>query len=203
MKFKAAILENINQPLLIDEIENDMLTEGQVLIKILQTGVCRSQVFEMEGQRGLDKYLPHLLGHEGCATVITVGPVVKTVSEGDLVVLHWRRGAGIQSETPKYIWKGTKVNAGWVTTFNKYAIISENRCTSIPSDTDKELAALFGCAITTGFGVINNDSNLKLGQSVIILGLILGISPCKFIINLGLRSKCFSKTSNIRSVPVW
>ena len=74
MKFKAAILENINEPLLIDEIENDLLSEGQVLVKILQTGACRSQIFEMEGQRGIDKYLPHLLGHEASGKVIKLGP---------------------------------------------------------------------------------------------------------------------------------
>ena len=95
---------------------------------------------------------------------------MKTLCEGDLVVLHWRKGVGIESETPNYIWRGKKVNAGWVTTFNKYAVVSENRCTSVPQDTDRELAALFGCAITTGFGVIENNAKLKLGESIVVFG---------------------------------
>ena len=88
MKFKAAILNKINEPLLIDEIENDLLSEGQVLIKILQTGVCRSQVFEMEGQRGLDKYLPHLLGHEAIAEVVEVerALLLRAVPRHDVLV---------------------------------------------------------------------------------------------------------------------
>ena len=114
--------------------------------------------------------MPHLLGHEGCGTVLSVGPGVKTLCKGQLVVLHWRKGVGIQSETPNYIWRGKKVNAGWVTTFNKYAVISENRCTSVPNDTDKELAALFGCAITTGFGVIENNAKLLMGESIVVFG---------------------------------
>ena len=63
-----------------------------------------------------------------------------------------------------------KINAGWVTTFNTHAIISENRCTAIPQNTDNDLAALFGCAITTGFGVIENNANLKMGESIVVMG---------------------------------
>ena len=63
------------------------------------------------------------------------------------------------------------MNAGWVTTFNEKAVISENRLTSIPKDFDMKLATLFGCAVTTAFGVVNNDAEIKVGQSVVILGL--------------------------------
>jgi S-(hydroxymethyl)glutathione dehydrogenase/alcohol dehydrogenase len=63
------------------------------------------------------------------------------------------------------------VNAGWVTTFNDEAIISENRLTVIPSGFDLRSAPLFGCAVTTAVGVINNDAQLKIGQSVVIFGV--------------------------------
>jgi S-(hydroxymethyl)glutathione dehydrogenase/alcohol dehydrogenase len=63
------------------------------------------------------------------------------------------------------------VNAGWVTTFNDEAIISENRLTVIPSDFDLRLAPLFGCAVTTAVGVVNNDAQVKIGQSVVIFGI--------------------------------
>ena len=59
-------------------------------------------------------------------------PIVTTVKRGDHVVLHWRPSDGLQSETPVYRWNGGKVNAGWVTTFNEYAVVSENRLTPIP-----------------------------------------------------------------------
>ena len=62
------------------------------------------------------------------------------------------------------------MNAGWVTTFNQHAVVSENRCTRIPSDTNPDAAALFGCAVTTGFGVIENNAKLKMGESVVVFG---------------------------------
>jgi S-(hydroxymethyl)glutathione dehydrogenase/alcohol dehydrogenase len=63
------------------------------------------------------------------------------------------------------------VNAGWVTTFNDEAIISENRLTVIPPDFPLHLAPLFGCAVTTAVGVVNNDAQIKIGQSVVIFGV--------------------------------
>ena len=64
-----------------------------------------------------------------------------------------------------------KVNSGWVTTFNEKAIVSENRLTKIPENFDMRIAALFGCAVTSAFGAVNNDANLKIGQSVLIFGI--------------------------------
>jgi len=125
---------------------------------------------EIKGVKGPDPYLPHLMGHEGCATILEIGEGVKTVSPGDLVVLHWKKGAGIESNPPQYKYQDSKLNAGWITTFNEYAVISENRCTTIPKETNKKIASLFGCAITTGFGTIENIAKLKMGESVVIFG---------------------------------
>ena len=167
----AAILTSQNKPLLVDDVEMPQdLKLVQVLVKVHLSGICGSQLGEITGAKGQDKFLPHLMGHEGCGTVIDIGPGVKTVKKNDLVVLHWKKGDGLQSEVPVYKWNGGKLNAGWVTTFNSHAIISENRCTSIPKNTDRELATLFGCAITTGFGVIENNAKLKMGESVVIYG---------------------------------
>tara|TARA_B100001250_G_scaffold403198_1_gene417392 strand:+ start:2371 stop:3426 length:1056 start_codon:yes stop_codon:yes gene_type:complete len=168
---RAAILVNQRQPLVIDDIcLPEFLEVGQIFVKLHTSGICGSQLGEIDGVKGQDRYLPHLLGHEGCGEVLQVGPGVKHVMAGDLVVLHWRTGLGIQSDSPKYQWKGENLNAGWVTTFNSHSIVSENRCTKIPSDTDHELAALFGCAVTTGFGVIENNARLQIGESVVIFG---------------------------------
>ena len=171
MKIKAAILVSQKKELVIDEIQlPTSLGVGQVLVKLEFSGICGSQLGEIDGRKGEDKYLPHLLGHEGSGTVEEIGDGVKTVAIGDSVVLHWRRGEGIQSEPPKYNWKGKTLNAGWVTTFNTHAIISENRCTKIPTEISKEDAALFGCAVTTGFGVIENNAKLKMGESIVVFG---------------------------------
>jgi len=171
-KMKAAILVESNKPLEVAEISlPEELFAGQVLVKINYSGICGAQINEIEAAKGHDKFLPHLLGHEGSGIVLEAGPGVTTVKKGDHVVLHWRPSAGMQSAPPTYNWNGRKVNAGWVTTFNEYAVISENRLTAIPEDFDMKIAPLFGCAVTTAMGVINNDAKVKIGQSVVVFGV--------------------------------
>ena len=168
---EAAILVRQREPLIVDRIDLPKTIEvGQVLVEMISSGICGSQLGEIDGVKGADPYLPHLLGHEGFAHVLAVGPGVKNIQEKDSVVLHWRPGAGIQANPPKYRWRDKPLNAGWVTTFNRHAIVSENRCTKIPDSTDPDAAALFGCAITTGFGVVENNANLKMGESVVVFG---------------------------------
>jgi S-(hydroxymethyl)glutathione dehydrogenase / alcohol dehydrogenase len=170
VKTRAAILVEQKKPLVIEEVEVPALKLGQVLVKVLASGICGSQIGEINGVKGPDRFLPHLLGHEGCGEVLEVGEGVRTVKPGDRVVLHWRKGAGLESVTPVYGSGKGPVNAGWVTTFNEYAIVSENRVTAVPRDFDVEAAALFGCAITTAFGVVNANAQVAIGQSVAVFG---------------------------------
>src|SRR4051812_43556395 len=100
---KAAILERINAPLTIGDVDVPDLSVGQVLVKIEYSGICGKQIDEVSGRRD-DPFLPHLLGHEGAGTVSAVGPGVTKVKPGDRVVLHWIKGAGINSATPKFRW---------------------------------------------------------------------------------------------------
>jgi S-(hydroxymethyl)glutathione dehydrogenase / alcohol dehydrogenase len=169
---KAAILAQSRAPLVIDEIAlPEALDVGQVLVKVLYTTICGAQINEIDAVKGPDKFLPHLLGHEASAEVLEIGPGVTYVKPGDSVVLHWRPSQGIQSRTPAYAWAGRKLNAGWVTTFNDHAVVSENRMTVIPQDFDRKIAPLFGCAVTTAAGVVNNDAKLKIGESVAVFGV--------------------------------
>ena len=170
MKSLAAILVEQKRPLVIEEIDVPSPKLGQVLVRVLCSGICGSQVGEINGVKGPDRFLPHLLGHEGAGEVVECGEGVRTVKAGDRVVLHWRKGAGLESVTPVYESRIGKINAGWVTTFNEYAIVSENRVTAVPADFDLETAALLGCAVTTGFGVVNNDAQLSIGQSIAVFG---------------------------------
>ena len=169
---KAAILVESKKPLVVADIDlPNELEFGQVLVKVHYSGICGAQINEIDAAKGSDKFLPHLLGHEGSGIVQKTGSGVTTVKNGDHVVLHWRPSSGLQSQTPKYDWNGKTVNAGWVTTFNEQAIISENRLTVMPNDFDMRIAPLFGCAVTTAFGVVNNDAKIKVGQSVVIFGI--------------------------------
>ena len=170
MQGAAAILVEQKKPLAVEDVEIPPPGVGQVLVKVLNSGICGSQIGEIDGVKGPDRFLPHLLGHEGCGTVFECGPGVNTVRAGDKVVLHWRKGAGLESLAPTYKSQRGTINAGWVTTFNEYAVVSENRVTAIPPEFDAEAAALFGCAVTTGFGVVNNNAQLKIGQSIAVFG---------------------------------
>lgn len=170
MKALAAVLVEQRRPLELMEIEIPALRYGQVLVRLLTSGICGSQLGEIDGVKGPDPYLPHLLGHEGCGEVLECGEGVRRVKPGDRVVLHWRRASGIESPAPKYSSKTGTINAGWVTTFNAMAVVSENRLTPIPQDFDPEIAALMGCAVTTGFGVVNNNARLRIGESIAVFG---------------------------------
>ena len=169
---KAAILAGSREPLIVDDVSLPLvLGYGQVQVRVHYTGICGAQINEIDARKGPDKFLPHLLGHEGGAVVESCGPGVMTVKPGDHVVMHWRPGKGIQSAVPQYLWKGKPLNAGWVTTFNEQAVVSENRLTVIPKEVDLKLAALYGCALTTGYGVIHNDARLKSGESIVVAGV--------------------------------
>lgn len=171
MKTKAAILVEQHQDLIIDDLEIPKIEPGKVLVEIKATRICGSQLGEIDGVKGPDSYLPHLLGHEAGGIVREKGPMVSRVKEGDNVVCHWRPASGMSGPCPTYDWKGQKVNAGHITTFSEYAIISENRLTPIHPKYGHEVSALMADTITTGFGIISNDAKVKIGQSVCIIGI--------------------------------
>ena len=167
---KAAVLEKLNYPLAIREVFPTELLPGQVYVKVLASGLCGAQLHEIRGHKGNGKFLPHLMGHEGCGIVKEVGPGVTTVQEGDKVVMHWRPGSGIESEFPKYHLGEKIISSGKCTTLSEFSIVSENRLTKVPHDTPTVLAAMLGCSLTSAMGIIDNECNLKFGESVAIIG---------------------------------
>lgn len=172
MKTQAAILAASKQNLVIDEIEiNNPLQEGQVLVKIEKSGICGAQINEIDAVKGVDKFLPHLLGHEGVGTVLEIGKNVNHIKVGDRVILHWRPGNGIQAETYRYTWQNKDLNSGWVTTFSQHTVVSENRLTPISKTVNSAHLPLLGCGLTTVFGSLENEVSIKLGDSVLILGV--------------------------------
>jgi len=167
---KAAILLELNSPLVVDDVQAPTLETGQALVKIMASGICGKQIGEIAGRYGPDKYLPHLLGHEGAGIVEAIGPGVSFVKPGNHVVAHWRKGKGLEGACPKYQWGEKVAGGGWITTFSEYAVISENRLTAIDKDIPFDIAALMGCAVTTGLGVVFNDAKLQPGQSIAVIG---------------------------------
>ena len=167
---KAAVLEELNQPLTLREVGLTELKFGQVLVKVLVSGLCGAQLHEIKGHKGNGKFLPHLMGHEGCGIVESVGIGVTTVKPGDKVVMHWRPGSGVDSPFPSYTLDGKTISSGKVTTLSEFSIVSENRVTKISSNTASVLAAMLGCSLTTALGIIDNECELKFGESVAVIG---------------------------------
>lgn len=187
-KIKAAVLTGICEPLEIITLNLPSLLPGQVLIKILYSGVCRSQLMEVKGGRGEDPWLPHLLGHEGSGTVIEIGLGVTKVKEGDDVILGWLKGEGLEAPGAKYLHKGKVINSGKVTTFSNYSIVSENRIIKKPKELPFDLAVLYGCALPTGVGMVLNQLRPEKNQSVAIIGLGgIGLSSLVALKALGVR----------------
>lgn len=171
MKTIAAILYELNKPLVIEEVEIPKLKESQVLVKILATGICRAQYNEMIGLKGPDKFLPHLLGHEAAGEVLETGRSVKKVKPGDYVVLTWIKGKGLDGISSQYKLGKRIINAGGVTTFQKYSVVSENRVVKITRKVPPDVAALLGCAIPTGCGIIRRTLDVKKGSTLAVFGV--------------------------------
>ena len=167
----GAVLRQLNKPLTINKLVYNNLTYGQVLISVKASGICGRQIQEINGSKGPDKFLPHLMGHEGGGIVLKVGSGVSKVKIGDHVVMHWRVSKGIESQFPTYLDENkTKIGGGLVTTFNSEAIVSENRITKISKEIPFKIGALLGCSLTTALGLVNNEAKIKIGQSVMVIG---------------------------------
>jgi len=168
---KAAILTTIDKPLVVGDVKLTDLSFGQVLVRNLMSGICGAQLLEISGFKGNANFVPHLLGHEGCGIVEKVGPGVSKVKPSDKVVLHWRVGGGVEADFPKYMFEGNEIRSGKVTTLSEFSIVSENRLTPVPQSLPSEFVAMLGCSLTTAFGVIDNEVDLKFGQKVAVIGI--------------------------------
>ncbi|MCX5696382.1 MAG: zinc-binding dehydrogenase [Candidatus Omnitrophica bacterium] len=169
---RAAVLYKTKGPLRIEELEVPDLQKGQVLVKVRYSGVCHSQLNEIDGLKGKDVFLPHTLGHEGSGVVEQVGAGVTKVTRWDNVVLSWIKGKGLDARQSLYRKaNGSIVNSGPISTFLTKAVVSENRLIKIPNNIDLKEAALLGCAITTGGGMIIHSAKLRARDSLAIFGV--------------------------------
>ncbi len=171
MRTRAAVLCEANRPLRVEELEIPPLRPGQVLVEIAYSGVCHSQLMEVRGKRGPDRFLPHLLGHEGSGVVLEVGENVEKVSKGDTVVLTWIKGQGADSGGSAYRLGDGLVNAGPITTFGQHSVVSENRCVRLVESIPLDVAALLGCAVLTGAGIVFNTIRPSPLSSILVWGV--------------------------------
>jgi len=192
MNFKAAVLVELNQPIEILELRvADRLLPGQVLVKHLISGICGSQLGEWKGIKGQDKYLPHLFGHESYGVVEDSGPGVSRVMVGDNVICHWMKASGISTSGGRYRSSLGIINSGPVTTLTQYSVVSEDRLTRAPVGASPMIGPLFGCAITTAVGAIENFGGSLLGKKVLVSGVGgIGLVIAEFARKLGCSMLC-------------
>ena len=179
--WRAAVLRRPGDDLEILGIVRPSLAEGQVLVELNYSGVCRSQLMEVRGLRGEDPWLPHLLGHEGVGVVRDVGPGVTKVAVADRVIVGWIAGEGLDADPPVFeSTSGERINAGRVTTFSEWTVVSENRVYACPVDIDDRTAVLFGCALLTGAGMVLNELP-AVGSGILLINGLGGIGLAALI----------------------
>jgi S-(hydroxymethyl)glutathione dehydrogenase/alcohol dehydrogenase len=167
---EAAVLRELSQPLVPLVLEVPALRPGQVLVDLAYSGVCHSQLNEARGRKGPDRYLPHTLGHEGSGVVRAVGADVSKVGPGDHVVVSWIKGRGMDVPGCVYASDRGPINSGPVSTFMGTTVTCESRVVRIPERMPLREAALLGCAIPTGHGMVLHMADLRAGQSLAVFG---------------------------------
>jgi S-(hydroxymethyl)glutathione dehydrogenase/alcohol dehydrogenase len=189
---KAAVLYEVGK-LVVEELDLDPPREGEVLVKLTASGVCRSDHARVTGKRPLP--LPIVLGHEGAGVVEEVGKGVKALKAGDNVVLSWiapcgacryclmgrpnlcttaiANGAkGVMPDGTRRLRRGDSYihHMYALSTFAERAVVPEQAAVKIRSDLDMHVAALIGCAVATGIGAVINTARVAPGNTVAIFG---------------------------------
>jgi S-(hydroxymethyl)glutathione dehydrogenase/alcohol dehydrogenase len=193
MRMKAAVLYGVRQPLVIEQVELDPPKSGEVLIKMVASGVCHSDLHSYTGNSV--RPLPVVLGHEGAGIVAGVGPGVTRFKEGDHVVLTYLPACGqcrwchvgqptmcdlgaklrtglMLDDTPRLHGKNGQVihNMLFVSTYAEYSVVPQDSIVKVADHLPLERLCLFGCGFTTGFGAMTNPIHIKPGESVTIVG---------------------------------
>ncbi len=167
---KAAVLLKKNN-IKVMKLNIPKLQIGQLLVKIFYSSICHTQVQEIMGLRGKDKYLPHCLGHEATAKIVDVGPKVTKFKKGQKVCLTWIPSSGLKGCNTKYLNMNNKtINTGPVSTFSKFAIVSENRILKLPKKCNLKRDVLMGCAIPTAFNAVFNTLKGTSKENIIVFG---------------------------------
>ncbi len=192
IKMKAAVLYELNQPVVVEELELEKPKEREVLVKMVASGVCHSDLSVTNGTIPLP--LPIVLGHEGAGIVEEVGPGVTAVKPGDHVILSWvpncgqcsfcamgrsylcearalTRG-GTMLDGTRRIRKGTKEynHMLGVSTMATHTVVPEISLVRIDPDIPLREAALIGCGVMTGVGAVINTAKVEPGSRVAVFG---------------------------------
>ena len=195
MKMKAAVLEELNKPLKIEEVELDDPKDREVLVKMVATGVCHTDIHCIKGD--LMTPPPVVLGHEGAGVVEKVGSAVTSVQPADKVILtvapycgkcpacmmgvptsceNYPQTAMLMGSMPDGT-KRLKRKSGEElshfmaqSSFAEYAVVDESAVVKVREDAPLDVVCLLGCGVSTGIGAVINKARVKAGSSVAVFG---------------------------------
>ncbi|WP_431686544.1 S-(hydroxymethyl)glutathione dehydrogenase/class III alcohol dehydrogenase [Hahella sp. NBU794] len=195
MKSRAAVAFAAGQPLEIVEVDVQGPKAGEVLVKIVATGVCHTDAYTLSGDdpEGL---FPAILGHEGGGVVMEVGEGVTSVKPGDHVIplyipecgqckfcssgktnlcqaIRVTQGKGLMPDgTSRFSYHGKQLyHYMGTSTFSEYTVLPEIALAKINPKAPLEKVCLLGCGVTTGIGAVLNTAKVEPGSTVAVFGL--------------------------------
>ena len=195
IKSRAAVAFGPNQPLQIVEVDVAPPKAGEVLIRIVATGVCHTDAYTLSGEDS-EGVFPCILGHEGGGIVEAVGEGVTSVAVGDHVIplytaecreckfcksgktnlcssVRATQGKGLMPDgTTRFSYNGEPIyHYMGCSTFSEYTVLPEVSVAKIPKEAPLEKVCLLGCGVTTGLGAVKNTAKVQPGDSVAVFGL--------------------------------
>lgn len=195
IKSRAAVAWGPNEPLKIEEVDVMLPKKGEVLIKIIATGVCHTDAFTLSGEDP-EGIFPTILGHEGGGIVEMIGEGVTSVKVGDHVIplytaecgeckfcksgktnlcgaVRETQGKGLMPDgTTRFFIDGQPIyHYMGCSTFSEYTVLPEISLAKVHKDAPLEEICLLGCGVTTGMGAVKNTAKVEEGDTVAVFGL--------------------------------
>lgn len=169
----AAILNRQKKDLLLVDLEYPKVPKNYVLVKMLYSGICHTQLNEISGILGKDRFIPHCMGHEGVGEIVNIGQGVRKFKINDKVVVSWIKKKTNKKVLPTfYKNKSKKINTGGCNTLLNYSLVSDDRIFKM-NKKNKHLreSVLLGCALPTASNAILNNSSIKKKSKIMIMGM--------------------------------
>ncbi len=195
MKTRAAVAWQAGKPLTIEEVDLQGPKAGEVMIKLVATGVCHTDAFTLSGEDP-EGVFPAILGHEGAGVVVEVGAGVSSVSVGDHVIplytpecgqcrfclsgktnlcqaIRATQGQGLMPDgTSRFSLNGSPIlHFMGTSTFSEYTVLPEIAVAKVNKAAPLDKVCLLGCGVTTGIGAVLNTAKVEPGSTVAVFGL--------------------------------